>query len=94
MGKKFDIYVAWCFVLVLVFVIPLFSFHERSVKEPRYGGVFRLKSFTDTFRMELDPTRQESSIFISEQIYDGLVRLDKNLSIVPSLAEYWEISSD
>lgn len=94
MGKKFDIYVAWCLVLVLAFVIPLFSFQERSVNEPRYGGVFRLKSFTDTFRKEFDPIRQESSIFISEQIYDGLVRLDKNLSIVPSLAEYWEISSD
>ncbi len=94
MGKKFDIYVTWCLVLVLVFVIPLFSFQEKSVNEPRYGGVFRLKSFTDTFRTEFDPIRQESSIFISEQIYDGLVRLDKNLSIVPSLAEYWEISPD
>lgn len=94
MGKKFDIYVAWCLVLALVFVIPLFSFQERSVNEPRYGGVFRLKSFTDTFRTDFDPIRQESSIFISEQIYDGLVRLDKNLSIVPCLAEYWEISPD
>ncbi len=94
MGKKFDIYVTWCLVLVLVFVIPLFSFQEKSVNEPRYGGVFRLKSFTDTFRTEFDPIRQESSIFISEQIYDGLVRLDKNLSIVPCLAEYWKISPD
>lgn len=94
MGKKLDIYVTWCLVLVLVFVIPLFSFQEKSVNEPRYGGVFRLKSFTDNFRREFDPIRQESSIFISEQIYDGLVRLDKNLSIVPSLAEYWEISPD
>ena len=53
-----------------------------------------MKSFTDTFRMQLDPASPDSFIFISEQIYDGLVRLDKNLSIVPSLAEYWEISSD
>jgi ABC-type transport system substrate-binding protein len=44
--------------------------------------------------MEFDPTSPESSIFILEQIYDGLVRLDKNLSIMPCLAEYWEISQD
>jgi len=44
--------------------------------------------------MEFDPTREESSIFVLEQIYDGLVRLDKNLSIMPCLAEYWEISPD
>lgn len=53
-----------------------------------------MKSFTNTFRIQLDPASPDSFIFISEQIYDGLVRLDKNLSIVPSLAEYWEISSD
>ncbi|NIO48209.1 MAG: hypothetical protein GTN73_02035 [Candidatus Aminicenantes bacterium] len=94
MGKKSDTYVASSLILTLVFVIPLFSFQERSVSEPRYGGVFRLKSFTDTFSMEFDPIKQESSIFISEQIYDGLVRLDKNLSIVPCLAEYWEVSPD
>jgi ABC-type transport system substrate-binding protein len=94
MGKKLDIYLASSLILTLLFVLPLSGSQEKSANEPRYGGVFRLKSFNDTFRMELDPTQAESSIFILEQIYDGLVRLDKNLSIVPCLAEYWEISPD
>jgi ABC-type transport system substrate-binding protein len=44
--------------------------------------------------MQLDPASPDSFIFISEQLFDGLVRLDKNLNIVPNLAEYWAISSD
>jgi ABC-type transport system substrate-binding protein len=44
--------------------------------------------------MQLDPVQQDSYIFLSEQLYDGLVRLDRNLKIAPSLAEYWMISSD
>jgi ABC-type transport system substrate-binding protein len=94
MGKKFDFFAAWSLILAFIFISPLFSAQDRSVSKPRYGGVFRLKSFTDTFSMEFDPTSQESSIFVLEHIYDGLVRLDKNLSIMPCLAEYWEISQD
>jgi ABC-type transport system substrate-binding protein len=94
MGKKFDFYVAWSLILTLVFVAPLFGSQEKNLSEPRYGGVFRLKSFTDSFTAQFDPIKQESSIFVIEQVYDGLVRLDKNLSIVPCLAEYWEISPD
>lgn len=87
-------------IKALLFVFIIFSFlysdfnkRENRVK-PRYGGVFRIKSFTNEFRPELDPASPESFIFISEQIYDGLIRLDKNFNIIPSLAEYWEISSD
>lgn len=57
--------------------------------------VFRLKSLSDTFKDQLDPTNSDSSIFVSEQIFDALVRLDNknnNFDIVPALAEYWETS--
>jgi ABC-type transport system substrate-binding protein len=94
MGKKFDFFVAWSLILAFIFISPLFGSQDRIDSKPRYGGVFRLKSFTDTFNREFDPTSPESSLFVLEQIYDGLVRLDKNLSIMPCLAEYWEISQD
>lgn len=85
-------------LIFLIFILSSFlhSGLQRRINHnpPRYGGVFRIKSFSNTFRPELDPASQESFIFISEQIYDGLVRLDKNFNIVPLLAEYWEISSD
>jgi len=89
-----------CFpaIIILFFLwimsVPLLNFGQERNIRPRYGGVFRLKSFTTSFRMQLDPAHPDSSIFISEQIFDGLVRLDKDLNPVPSLAEYWKVSSD
>ena len=94
MAKKFFQNIVFRLVLALVFIFPLLNSTEMGSQKPRYGGVFRLKSFADVFRMQLDPASPESFIFLSEQIYDGLVKLDKDLNIVPSLAEYWKISPD
>jgi ABC-type transport system substrate-binding protein len=82
-------------VLILTSALALPDFGGNSqTDKPVYGGVFRIKSFADEFSMQLDPAQPESFIFLSEQLFDGLVRLDKNLKIVPSLADYWMISSD
>ena len=80
------------FSLILLFSLSLDK--KESFQEPQYGGVFRIKLFSDHFKRQLDPIKQDSFIFISEQLYDGLVRLNKNFNIVPALAEYWEISPD
>lgn len=53
-----------------------------------------MKAFASRFNPQLDPVSPSSYIFISEQIYDGLVHLDKNLNPMPALAEYWSISAD
>jgi len=81
-------------VFFLISFCLLYSEKNDSGQEPQYGGVFRIKLFSDHFERELDPIKSGSSIFLSEQIYDGLVRLDKNFNVVPSLAAYWEISPD
>ncbi len=90
-------------VRTFVLILPFFLFFPLVLKvsgqgqksgNPVYGGVFRIKSLSDTFHMQLDPAQSDSYIFLSEQLYDGLVRLDKNLKIAPSLADYWMISSD
>jgi ABC-type transport system substrate-binding protein len=95
MLKKSFLLVALGLFLSLSFFMPIKSFGENIKEEsPQYGGVFRLKSFSNSFRPEFDPIKAESYIFLSEQIFDGLVKLDKNFNIVPSLAEYWEISPD
>lgn len=93
MVRKFWIWLILSFIIVLLLTLPLSDFGQKSSR-PRYGGIFHLKAFTSGFRMQLDPASPDSFIFISEQIFDGLVRLDKNLNVVPHLAEYWAISSD
>jgi ABC-type transport system substrate-binding protein len=52
-------------------------------------NIFRLKSFSDSFQPQLDPIQADSTIFLSEQMFNGLVTLDSRLNPIPSLAEYW-----
>jgi len=92
--KIFLIFIIF-FHLSLVQSLTMIILGSKAPKDnPHYGGVFRIKSFSPKFRMELDPASPKSFIFISEQIYDGLVKLDKNFKIIPALAEYWKISAD
>jgi ABC-type transport system substrate-binding protein len=60
----------------------------------RSGNVFRIKALSGSFRDQLDPINPASFIFLSEQLYDGLVSLDNEFNIVPALAEYWNKSYD
>ncbi|MBN2206191.1 MAG: ABC transporter substrate-binding protein [Candidatus Aminicenantes bacterium] len=60
---------------------------------PQTGGTLRVKPFPNDLSLRLDPIVTGPS-FLYEQLYDGLVRLDNNLNVVPALAEYWVISED
>lgn len=94
MTKKL-VWIAAASVLALLLSANSMSSIIRVRKqEPKSGDTFKLISLTNVSRIELDPANPFSFIFLSEQMYDGLVRLNKNLRIEPSLAEYWEISSD
>lgn len=61
---------------------------------PKKGGVLIAARAADA--IGLDPHKQTafSSFRVMELIYDTLVTLDKNMNVVPSLAESWSYSSD
>ena len=93
--KKFEAFTGLIFAFLILLLHPLFVSGIKNIKSsPRYGGIFRIKAFSDSFRVQLDPASTDSFIFVSEQIYDGLLKLDRDFNVVPSLAEYWEISPD
>lgn len=95
MFKKSVLHGVFSLILCFLVVLPLKNLGEATESNiPRFGGVFHLKAITNNFRRQLDPVSRDTFIFISEQLFDGLVMLDKNLNIVPHLAEYWSISSD
>jgi ABC-type transport system substrate-binding protein len=60
---------------------------------PRRGGTLRIKGYYIPFNQVFDPAAP-SHYFITEQLYDGLVRFDGRFNPTPALAEYWEISPD
>jgi ABC-type transport system substrate-binding protein len=65
-----------------------------QVEAVKTGGTLRVRTFTlNPFGPEFDPAGS-AHVFILNQLYDGLVKLDRNLSPVGALADYWMISSD
>lgn len=94
MIKKLGWIAAASVLVLLLSAYSISSYSRIRKQEPKSGGTFKLISLTNVSRIELDPANPYSFIFLSEQMYDGLVKLNKNLRIEPSLAEYWEISSD
>lgn len=85
---------------VLAFVLTTARFAPPAVlgqknpaNKPRPGGTLRMKPLTNIFKQKLDPAGSPYR-FVIEQLYDGLVRLDADLNVVPAAAEYWVISED
>jgi len=78
--------------LTLLVTLPNFGL-KNSQETPRSGGTLRVKAFENNFYPDLDPA-SGAWVFITEQIFDGLVKLDYNLDIMPWLAEYWKASED
>ncbi len=60
-------------------------------RTPRYDGIFRIKGHITPFNQIFDPAAP-SHYFISEQLYDGLVKFDNHFNPMPGLAEYWTVS--
>ncbi len=86
-----------CLSLLLILVVisvtsgPALAGPQEQGKAPRYGGAFRIKGAYIPFNQVFDPALP-SHYFVTEQLYDGLVRFDSRFNPTPALAEYWTIS--
>ncbi|PMP95694.1 MAG: hypothetical protein C0168_04995 [Candidatus Aminicenantes bacterium] len=80
-------------LLLLFFVYPGINLPAPSFSfdQPRPGGILRIKAYGRTLNMDLDPAGNGYPEVI-ENLYEGLLRLDRNLSLFPGLADYWTIS--
>lgn len=94
MGKKSRFALTCLLTASGIFLAAAVASGLRGQEEkPRPGGTLRIKPFTEVLNLNFDPV-QEADVFLLEQMYDGLVRLDKDLNVAPALAEYWSISPD
>jgi ABC-type transport system substrate-binding protein len=80
-------------LLAALMAVPQDLSAAEAAEVPHRGGTLRVKALSDDFWPSLDPAK-DSQIFVMEQIYDGLVRLDQDLNVLSSLAESWVISKD
>ena len=67
---------------------------QEKTNEPQTGGVYH-RAFSDAYIL-LDPAhlREANSNEICRQIYDGLVEFSASDTLIPCLAESWQISED
>jgi len=64
---------------------------DRTVR-PRTGGVLKIKAYGSSLKTDLDPAGKGYPLVI-ENLYEGLLRLDRDTEITPGLAEYWVIDN-
>lgn len=66
---------------------------QQKFEKPKQGGTLRL---LQDIPYSLDPLymRNVYESTVLNQLFNGLLDLDDNLNIVPSIAKYWEISKD
>jgi len=77
-------------IILLIFSVIL----PTDTTAQGVGGTYR---FPLRFTVKtLDPAfvTDSSSVTVVQQIYDGLVQYDKNLNVVPAIAQSWEVSRD
>lgn len=76
----------YCIVFLILFTLPVAAFSLQ----PKYGGTFTLTVHQGA--QSLDPHRSGSYVDrqIFQSLYNCLVTFDKDLNIVPELAESWD----
>ncbi len=67
---------------------------RASASPPAYGDTFVEASIGDIQGLIPNVTSDGASHEVGSLIYDGLVKRDKDLNIVPSLAQSWNLSAD
>lgn len=89
MPSRRQIFLALFILSIILIFGALPDFAVKPPQDiPKPGGTLHVRDFSDSFKPNLDPATG-SCVFITEQIFDGLVRLDNNLVPSPALAEYW-----
>jgi peptide/nickel transport system substrate-binding protein/oligopeptide transport system substrate-binding protein len=67
---------------------------QKTTKGRSIGGVYRRPLEHEPSTLDPSKISDMFGITVAEQVFDGLVRYDANLNVVPALAESWTASKD
>ena len=76
------------FLLVLMFI----SCEEKKTDDNL--SIFRYNESAGINSLDPAFSKDQASIWVANQIFDGLVQVDSKLNIIPSIARSWTISED
>jgi oligopeptide transport system substrate-binding protein len=78
----------YIFFFIVLFVISCGDDQGEKPNVFRYNQINHITSLDPAF------AKSQNNIWATHHLFDGLVRLDDSLNVVPSIAKYWEISDD
>jgi peptide/nickel transport system substrate-binding protein len=78
---------------VITIVLLIYSCNSKETKIDD-STVFRYNEHANVTTLDPAFAKDQRNIWVCNQLYNGLVKLDQNLKITPDLAESWEISDD
>ncbi len=78
---------------ILILGLALVASVQEETPRPKPGGELRVRPFGSSLNTDLDPAGNGYALVV-ENLYEGLVRLDQNLNIMPGLADYWSVSEN
>jgi len=76
----------------LTLAIVLFSCNEYTSDESL--SIFRYNESAGVSSLDPAFAKDQASIWVANQIFDGLVQLDSSLNVQPCIAHSWQISKD
>ena len=94
-NKQFRRYGVWTIIFFLmVFCGAVAAPTSDSTGQPRYGGKFSVPLSSEPESLDPAYITDIYAVTIANNLFDGLVEFDKDLNVVPAIAELWKISRD
>ncbi|UCH20186.1 MAG: ABC transporter substrate-binding protein [Deltaproteobacteria bacterium] len=79
-------------VLIVMLVTVIYPGWGASQSNARYGGKYNIPLSSEPESLDPAFITDIYSVTVANSLFDGLVEFDKDLNIVPAIAELWKIS--
>ena len=80
--------------LLIVVSLTLFLFNSCKQEKRSAQNVFRYNEHKNISSLDPAFSKDLADIWATNQLFNGLVQMDENLNVQPSIAQSWEISED
>jgi len=81
-----------CYFSWIAILITLLFFSCKKKPEVDESKVFRLNRYDGISSLDPAFAKSQSNIWITHQLFNGLVQLDRNMNVIPDIAKRWTIS--
>ena len=77
-----------------MFFVALLFFSCSEQKNIDHLSIFKYNESSGINSLDPAFSKDQASVWATSQLFNGLVQLDSNLTVIPSIAHKWSISED